>query len=177
MKLLPNSFATLTKSQLVRLISTLYLLLLTWSYQSFSIVYIHTSGVGEAVVTHGVGSKLSYSRKQKAESRKQKAESCNHPLTPPSKWKLKSSELRYKSEASQARFEADELPDYGPFDDSMTLKLLVRSSGSVRIRGRCLGPWGYGINHFQMERGAKDKFGANNDNGKKMLKLRQRGIK
>uniref|UniRef100_A0A5B7BDD2 PHD-type domain-containing protein n=1 Tax=Davidia involucrata TaxID=16924 RepID=A0A5B7BDD2_DAVIN len=70
------------------------------------------------------------------------------------------------------RFEADELLDYGPLDDSMTLKLLVGSTGSVRVRGRCLRT--HGFSRFRMERGTENWIvdcmcGAKDDDGERML--------
>lgn len=70
------------------------------------------------------------------------------------------------------RFEAEEMLEYGPLDDSMTLKLLVGSRGSVKVRGRCLGT--HGIGRFRMERGTENWIvdcacGAKDDDGEKML--------
>lgn len=70
------------------------------------------------------------------------------------------------------RFEAEDLLDYGRVDDSMTLKVLIGSSGSVRVRGRC--PGVQALNCFRMERGTENwtvdcMCGAKDDDGERML--------
>lgn len=70
------------------------------------------------------------------------------------------------------RFEAEEMLDYGSLGDSMTLKLLVGTRGSIRVRGRCHGI--HGLGRFRMERGVDNwvvdcTCGAKDDDGEKML--------
>ncbi|XP_059631055.1 PHD finger protein At1g33420 [Cornus florida] len=70
------------------------------------------------------------------------------------------------------RFETDEILDFGPIDDSMTLKLLVGLTGSVRVRGRCQGT--HGLSRFKTERGTENwtvdcMCGARDDDGERML--------
>ncbi|EEF42555.1 PHD finger protein At1g33420 [Ricinus communis] len=86
-----------------------------------------------------------------------------------------------KREASKAfqevyamfrRFEAQELPEYGCLEDSVTLKFLVGTSGSVKIKGTC--PSKQTLSHFRMERGMERwtvdcPCGAKDDDGEKML--------
>ncbi|KAM7508145.1 hypothetical protein LguiA_018598 [Lonicera macranthoides] len=69
-------------------------------------------------------------------------------------------------------FEADKMLDYGPLDDSITLKLLVGLRGLVRVKGRCLGA--HGLGRFRMERGTDNWIvdcmcGARDDDGERML--------
>ncbi|KAG5247578.1 PHD finger protein [Salix suchowensis] len=86
-----------------------------------------------------------------------------------------------KREASRAfqdvylmlrRFDAEELLGHSGVDDSTQVKLLVRSTESVRLRGRCLGKNGLG--KFRMERGTERWTvdcccGAKDDDGERML--------
>ncbi|KAI8023758.1 PHD finger protein [Camellia lanceoleosa] len=77
------------------------------------------------------------------------------------------------------RLEIDEVLDYGPLDDSMTLKLLVGSTGSIRVRGKCLGT--HGLSRFRMERGTENwtvdcRCGAKDDDGERMLACDTCGI-
>ncbi|KAA8544539.1 hypothetical protein F0562_022551 [Nyssa sinensis] len=77
------------------------------------------------------------------------------------------------------RFEIDELLGYGPLDDSMTLKILVGSTGSIRVRGRCLRT--HGLSRFRMERGTENwtvacMCGAKDDDGERMLACDTCGI-
>ncbi|KAB5561143.1 hypothetical protein DKX38_006100 [Salix brachista] len=86
-----------------------------------------------------------------------------------------------KREASRAfqdvylmlrRFDAEELLGNSGVDDSTQVKLLVRSTESVRLRGRCLGKNGLG--KFRMERGTERWTvdcccGAKDDDGERML--------
>ncbi|XP_042513918.1 PHD finger protein At1g33420-like [Macadamia integrifolia] len=70
------------------------------------------------------------------------------------------------------RFQAEELLDYGCVDDSTRVKFLVGLSGSVRVRGRCLGK--HGLRRFRMERGIENwtvdcTCGAKDDDGERML--------
>ena len=86
-----------------------------------------------------------------------------------------------KSEATNAfqevyamykRFQAEELLGYGSISDSLTVKLLLGTSGSVRIQGKC--PAKHGLSRFRMERGTEAwkvdcTCGAKDDDGEKML--------
>lgn len=70
------------------------------------------------------------------------------------------------------RFQAEELPDFGSIEDSITLKLLVGSSASIRVQGQC--PAKYGLSRFRMERGMEKwtvdcACGAKDDDGERML--------
>jgi hypothetical protein len=70
------------------------------------------------------------------------------------------------------RFEARELVDYGPLEDSITIKFLVGQSGTVRIKGTC--PSKYALSHFRMEKGQENWIvdcmcGAKDDDGERML--------
>ncbi|XP_043720476.1 PHD finger protein At1g33420-like [Telopea speciosissima] len=70
------------------------------------------------------------------------------------------------------RFQAEELLDYGFVDDSTHVKFLVGLSGSVRVRGKCLG--NHGLRRFRMERGIENwtvdcTCGAKDDDGERML--------
>ncbi|KAK8673691.1 hypothetical protein V6N13_112009 [Hibiscus sabdariffa] len=85
-----------------------------------------------------------------------------------------------KTEASKAfqvvylafrRFQAEELLGYNGVEDSTQVKLLG-STGSVRVRGRCLGK--NGLNKFRVERGMERWTvdcicGAKDDDGERML--------
>ncbi|KAL2982732.1 hypothetical protein AAZX31_12G003300 [Glycine max] len=86
-----------------------------------------------------------------------------------------------KSEATSAfqevyamykRFQAEELLGYGSISDSLTIKFLLGTSGSIQIQGRC--PAKHGLSRFRMERGTEvwkvDCIcGAKDDDGEKML--------
>ncbi|CAJ1978272.1 unnamed protein product [Sphenostylis stenocarpa] len=86
-----------------------------------------------------------------------------------------------KSEATSAfqevyamykRFQAEELLGYGSISDSLTLKFLLGTRGSVRIQGKCLAK--HGLSRFRMERGTEAwkvdcTCGAKDDDGEKML--------
>eukprot|EP00262_Sarcandra_glabra_P021960 TRINITY_DN9486_c0_g1_i1.p1 TRINITY_DN9486_c0_g1~~TRINITY_DN9486_c0_g1_i1.p1 ORF type:complete len:276 (-),score=44.53 TRINITY_DN9486_c0_g1_i1:63-890(-) len=71
------------------------------------------------------------------------------------------------------RFQVEQLLDYGDVDDTTRVKFLVGSSGSVRVRGRCIGSY-HGLHQFRMERGTDSwtvdcKCGARDDDGERML--------
>ena len=86
-----------------------------------------------------------------------------------------------KSEASSAfqevyamykRFQAEELIGYGSINDSLTVKFLLGTSGSVKLQGKC--PAKYGLSRFRMERGTDTwkvdcPCGAKDDDGERML--------
>ncbi|GAV72006.1 PHD domain-containing protein [Cephalotus follicularis] len=86
-----------------------------------------------------------------------------------------------KSEAAKAfqevyamfkRFEVEKLLEYGSIEDSITLKFLVGSYGSVRVQGRCSAK--HGLIRFRMERGIENWTvdcicGAKDDDGERML--------
>ncbi|KAF5745071.1 RING/FYVE/PHD zinc finger superfamily protein isoform 1 [Tripterygium wilfordii] len=86
-----------------------------------------------------------------------------------------------KHEASRAfqdvylmfkRFEAEELLGYGGVDDSIQVKLLLGSTESVCVRGRCAGKTG--LSKYRMERGTERWTvdcicGAKDDDGERML--------
>lgn len=86
-----------------------------------------------------------------------------------------------KSEATKAfqevyamfkMFQAEELPEFGPVEDSITVKFLVGTSASIRVRGRC--PAKHGLSRFRMERGMENwtvdcTCGAKDDDGERML--------
>ncbi|XWS29971.1 hypothetical protein CRYUN_Cryun24cG0077000 [Craigia yunnanensis] len=70
------------------------------------------------------------------------------------------------------RFQAEELLGYGGVEDSNQVKLLLGSTESVRVRGRCLGK--NGLNKFRVERGIERWTvdcicGAKDDDGERML--------
>ncbi|KDP37798.1 hypothetical protein JCGZ_06700 [Jatropha curcas] len=70
------------------------------------------------------------------------------------------------------KFEAHELSEYGSLEDSITLKFLLGTSGSVKIKGTC--PSKHALSHFRMERGTERwtvdcPCGAKDDDGEKML--------
>lgn len=70
------------------------------------------------------------------------------------------------------RFQVENLLDYGSVEDNITLKLLVGTTGSVRVQGRC--PLKHGLNRFRMERGTENwtvdcTCGAKDDDGERML--------
>uniref|UniRef100_A0A6M2ENK7 Zinc finger PHD-type domain-containing protein n=1 Tax=Populus davidiana TaxID=266767 RepID=A0A6M2ENK7_9ROSI len=70
------------------------------------------------------------------------------------------------------RFHAEELLGYSGVDDSTQVKLLIGSTESVRVQGRCLGKNGLG--KFRMERGTERwtvdcRCGAKDDDGERML--------
>lgn len=74
--------------------------------------------------------------------------------------------------AMYKRFQAEELLDYGSIKDNFTVKLLLGTSGSVRILGKC--PAKHGLNRFRMERGTETwkvdcPCGAKDDDGERML--------
>lgn len=86
-----------------------------------------------------------------------------------------------KSEATKAfqevyamfkRFEVEELYGCGSIKDSITAKLLVGTSGSVHLKGKC--PAKHGLNRFRMERGIESWIvdctcGTKDDDGERML--------
>ncbi|GLT74641.1 hypothetical protein SLA2020_464280 [Shorea laevis] len=86
-----------------------------------------------------------------------------------------------KSEAAKAfeevyamfkRLQVEDLLGYGPIEDNITLKLLVGTSGLVKVRGRCSGK--YGLNRFRKERGTENwtvdcTCGTKDDDGERML--------
>ncbi|XP_062020454.1 PHD finger protein At1g33420 [Rosa rugosa] len=86
-----------------------------------------------------------------------------------------------KSEATKAfqevyamfkRFEVEELFGCGSINDSITAKLLVGTSGSVDMKGKC--PAKHGLNRFRMERGIESWIvdcicGTKDDDGERML--------
>ncbi|KAJ6857907.1 hypothetical protein NC652_040431 [Populus alba x Populus x berolinensis] len=70
------------------------------------------------------------------------------------------------------RFHAEELLGYSGVDDTTQVKLLIGSTESVRVQGRCLGKNGLG--KFRMERGTERwtvdcRCGAKDDDGERML--------
>ena len=70
------------------------------------------------------------------------------------------------------RFQVEDLLDYGSVENNITLKLLVGTTGSVQVQGRC--PSKHGLNRFRMERGTENwtvdcTCGANDDDGERML--------
>ncbi|XP_024031601.1 PHD finger protein At1g33420 isoform X2 [Morus notabilis] len=70
------------------------------------------------------------------------------------------------------RFQAEELVGYGSIDDSITVKFLVGTGGSVRLAGKCAAK--HGLNRFRMERGIESwtvscSCGAKDDDGERML--------
>ncbi|KAF2308777.1 hypothetical protein GH714_017728 [Hevea brasiliensis] len=70
------------------------------------------------------------------------------------------------------RFEVHEMVEYGSLEDSITVKFLVGTSGSVKIKGTC--PSRHAISQFRMERGTGRwtvdcLCGAKDDDGEKML--------
>ncbi|KAK8556614.1 hypothetical protein V6N13_064637 [Hibiscus sabdariffa] len=86
-----------------------------------------------------------------------------------------------KTEASKAfqevylafrRFQAEELLGFGGVQDSTQVKLLIGSTGSARLRGRC--PGKIGLSKYRLERGMESwtvdcKCGAKDDDGERML--------
>ncbi|XP_009366883.2 LOW QUALITY PROTEIN: PHD finger protein At1g33420 [Pyrus x bretschneideri] len=69
------------------------------------------------------------------------------------------------------RFEVEELLGYNSIKDSFTVKLLLGSCGSIRLKGRCLAK--LGLNRFRKERGLEIwtvdcTCGAKDDNGEMM---------
>ncbi|XP_020214399.1 PHD finger protein At1g33420 [Cajanus cajan] len=86
-----------------------------------------------------------------------------------------------KSEATSAfqevyamykRFQAEDLLGYGAINDSLTVKFLLGTSGSIQIQGKC--PAKHGLSRFRMERGTEVwkvdcTCGAKDDDGEKML--------
>ncbi|KAB8933552.1 hypothetical protein FH972_026839 [Carpinus fangiana] len=69
-------------------------------------------------------------------------------------------------------FQAEELPEFGPVEDSITVKFLVGMGASIRVRGRC--PAKHGLSRFRMERGMENwtvdcTCGAKDDDGERML--------
>ncbi|TYG49859.1 hypothetical protein ES288_D10G127900v1 [Gossypium darwinii] len=89
--------------------------------------------------------------------------------------------LDLKIEASKAfqevylafrRFQAEELLGYTGVEDSTQVKLLMGSTGSVRVRGRCLGK--SRLSKYRLERGVERwtvdcTCGAKDDDGERML--------
>lgn len=70
------------------------------------------------------------------------------------------------------RFQAEELVGYGGVEDSSQVKLLLWSTESVRVRGRCMGK--NVLNKFRVERGIERWTvecicGAKDDDGERML--------
>ncbi|XP_059656238.1 PHD finger protein At1g33420-like [Cornus florida] len=70
------------------------------------------------------------------------------------------------------RFQAEELLGYGGVDESTQVKLLLGTTRSVRVRGRCLVK--NGVSRFRMERGVERwtvdcRCGAKDDDGERML--------
>ncbi|XVF63452.1 hypothetical protein PTKIN_Ptkin09bG0088100 [Pterospermum kingtungense] len=70
------------------------------------------------------------------------------------------------------RFQVEKLLDYGSVEDNITLKLLIGTTGSVRVQGRC--PSKHGLNRFRMERGTENwtvdcTCGTKDDDGERML--------
>ncbi|XP_065878712.1 PHD finger protein At1g33420-like isoform X2 [Euphorbia lathyris] len=77
------------------------------------------------------------------------------------------------------RFEAEELLDYRLAEDSITLSLLIGTSGSLKIRGTC--PSKHALTQFRMERGTERwtvdcTCGAKDDDGEKMLACDNCGV-
>ncbi|KAF3974373.1 hypothetical protein ACB098_04G055700 [Castanea mollissima] len=70
------------------------------------------------------------------------------------------------------RFQGEELVGFGGVDDSNQVKLLLGSTESVRVRGRCLGK--NGLSRYRMERGVERwtvdcSCGAKDDDGERMM--------
>lgn len=62
--------------------------------------------------------------------------------------------------------------EFGQVEDSVTLGLLIGTSQSVKVQGKC--PTKYGLNRFRMERGTEEwtvdcTCGAKDDDGERML--------
>lgn len=81
--------------------------------------------------------------------------------------------------AMYKRFQAEELLGYGSVSDSLTVKFLFGTSGSVQIRGRC--PAKHGLSRFRMERGTEVwkvdcTCGAKDDDGERMLECDTCGV-
>ncbi|XP_022718188.1 PHD finger protein At1g33420 isoform X2 [Durio zibethinus] len=77
------------------------------------------------------------------------------------------------------RFQVKDLLDYGSVKDNITLKLLVGTTGSVRVQGRCASK--HGLNRFRMERGTENwtvdcTCGARDDDGERMLACDMCGV-
>ncbi|XP_061359413.1 PHD finger protein At1g33420-like [Gastrolobium bilobum] len=93
-----------------------------------------------------------------------------------------------KSEAASAfqdvyamykRFKAEDLLGFGSISDSLTVKFLLGTSGSVQIRGKC--PAKHGLSRFRMERGTEAwkvdcTCGAKDDDGERMLECETCGV-
>ncbi|KAI4324030.1 hypothetical protein L6164_023598 [Bauhinia variegata] len=74
--------------------------------------------------------------------------------------------------AMYKRFQVEELLEYGSVSDSITVKLLLGTGGSVKIQGKCSSK--HGLNRFRMERGTETwkvdcLCGAKDDDGERML--------
>ncbi|KAL2606550.1 hypothetical protein GLYMA_09G233500v4 [Glycine max] len=74
--------------------------------------------------------------------------------------------------AMYKRFQAEELLGYGSISDSLTIRFLLGTSGSIQIQGKC--PAKHGLSRFRMERGTEVwkvdcTCGAKDDDGEKML--------
>ncbi|XP_027353736.1 PHD finger protein At1g33420-like isoform X2 [Abrus precatorius] len=81
--------------------------------------------------------------------------------------------------AMYKRFQAEELLGYGSISDSLTVKFLLGTSGSIQIQGKC--PAKNGLSRFRMERGTEAwkvdcTCGAKDDDGEKMLACDTCGI-
>ncbi|XP_039037028.1 PHD finger protein At1g33420-like [Hibiscus syriacus] len=77
------------------------------------------------------------------------------------------------------RLEVEKILDFGSVEDNMTLKLLIGTSGSVRVQGRCV--LKHGLNRFRMERGTENwtvdcSCGAKDDDGERMLACDKCGV-
>ncbi|KAE8699098.1 PHD finger protein [Hibiscus syriacus] len=77
------------------------------------------------------------------------------------------------------RLQVEKILDFGSVEDNMTLKLLVGTTGSVRVQGRCTSK--HGLNRFRMERGTENwtvdcSCGAKDDDGERMLACDKCGV-
>ncbi|CAJ2655288.1 unnamed protein product [Trifolium pratense] len=81
--------------------------------------------------------------------------------------------------AMYKKFQALELLGFGSIKDSLTVKFLLGTSGSVEILGKC--PSKHGLSRFRKERGTEEwkvdcTCGAKDDDGEKMLACDTCGI-
>lgn len=86
--------------------------------------------------------------------------------------KLEASKAFQEVYLTLRRFQAEELVGYGGVDESTQVKLLLGSTETVRVRGKCLGK--NGLSRFRMERGVESwvvdcSCGARDDDGERML--------
>lgn len=81
--------------------------------------------------------------------------------------------------AMYKRFQVEEILEYGSIYDSLSVKFLLGTNGSVRILGKC--PAKHGLNRFKMERGTESwkvdcTCGAKDDDGERMLACDKCGV-